>query len=355
MLVGIHNDPPYGKFHKYLKRYEQILKFNKIQHLIMDVNDSDFWMKVGKLSLFIFRWLHYDDPKQLAKTILPIIENEFNIKCFPNRATYWHYDDKIRQFYLLKQKGFPTVESWVFWNKKKAIEWVKSATYPLVFKLSGGAGSLNVILIKNEKEALRIIGLMFGRGIVSGRIPSLNMIKYKHFDLYANLHRIGGNLLRKLRDEDIYRYWQLHKNYILFQRFLKGNEFDTRVAIIGNRAFGFRRFNRKNDFRASGSGKIDYSTHYIDKRAIKLAFNVSECFNFQSMAYDIIYDEDNNPVIIEISYDFIDKAIYNCDGYWDRDLNWHGGHFMPQYLHLIDTLCLPDLKQPKYDTLITEI
>src|SRR6185503_17089802 len=45
--------------------------------------------------------------------------------------------------------------------------------------------------------------------------------------------------------------------YILLQEFLSNNKFDTRVTVIGNRAFAYRRFNRPNDFRASGSGNFD--------------------------------------------------------------------------------------------------
>ena len=52
--------------------------------------------------------------------------------------------------------------------------------------------------------------------------------------------------------------------------------YDTRVTVIGGRAFAFRRFNRDDDFRSSGSGKIDYNMEEIDKRMIKLALKVSK-------------------------------------------------------------------------------
>lgn len=31
---------------------------------------------------------------------------------------------------------------------------------------------------------------------------------------------------------------------------------DTRVTVIGHCAFGYRRYNRPGDFRASGSGRL---------------------------------------------------------------------------------------------------
>ena len=45
------------------------------------------------------------------------------------------------------------------------------------------------------------------------------------------------------------------KDYVYFQKFLPNNKYDIRIVVIGDRAFGFIRYNRENDFRASGSGK----------------------------------------------------------------------------------------------------
>jgi glutathione synthase/RimK-type ligase-like ATP-grasp enzyme len=83
----------------------------------------------------------------------------------------------------------------------------------------------------------------------------------------------------------------ISKNYVYYQKYLPNNNFDTRVTVIGDRAFAFRRFNRTRDFRASGSGKIDYDMDSIDKRMIKIALETSEECGFQCMAFDFLYDE----------------------------------------------------------------
>ena len=64
------------------------------------------------------------------------------------------------------------------------------------------------------------------------------------------------------------------------------------------------------------------------------------------MAYDFLYDKDRNPWFCEISYSFVDTAVERCPGYWDTDLDWHEGHWWPQYFQLMDALDVPDLKQP---------
>jgi len=345
VLVGIHKDQ-YGKFCPFLQKYEKILDYNNIEHIRLDASELDFWEKVRQLDLFIFRWKHIDDHHQLAKTIIPIIEKNMHIKCFPNMDTCWHYDDKIRQYYLLKHYGFPIIDSWVFWDKDKALQWIKTADLPIVFKLKGGAGSSNVILVKSKKQAIYLINRMFGKGIISGAVPDKSSIKYKSVKKYIRYRGSKIKILRQLRGMELDPHWQRNKNYVLFQKYLPNNEYDTRVTVIGNSALAFRRFNRDNDFRSSGSGKINYELKKIDIQFIKLAFEISNKMRFQSMAYDFLYDENKKPLFCEISYTYQDLAVYNCPGYWDSNLNWHEGHYWPQYFQLMDLLNMPEFKQP---------
>lgn len=346
MKVGIYKQHLGGLHPAYLRRYEQILNFNGIECIWLEASRRDFWEKVSELDLFIYQWEHYDGPKQIAQAIIPIIEYEIKVPCFPNWETSWHFDDKIKQYYLLKQPGFPIIESYIFWEKDGAFRWLESAQMPVVFKLKGGAGSNNVILVRNESDAERLIKKMFGKGIKSGRISDKNSLQRRYSTPYRKLRHLGGDVLRRIRGHCEPLFWQIDKNYVLFQKFLPNNLFDTRVSIIGERAFAFRRFNRKNDFRASGSGNINYDKDEVDKRAIQIAFKISERLNFQSMSYDFLVNEKKELEICEISYTFVDYVVYDCPGFWDRDLSWHEGHFWPQYCQLLDALGLPNLKQP---------
>jgi len=345
MLVGIHIDQ-YEKFSPFLQQYERILDHNNIRHIKIDASELDFWEKIKTLDFFIFRWLHTDWARQLAHTILPIVESELKIKCFPNQATCWHFDDKIREYYLLKQHNYPIIESYIFWDKIKAIKWAAKTDYPQVFKLSRGAGSTNVLLIKNKEQAFHYIKKMFGKGINPNGFSFLGSVKHKDFNLYKTIRHWGRDILRRYKTLDIHPNWEIHKNYILFQKFIPNNNYDTRVTVIGNRAYAFRRFNRKNDFRSSGSGIIDYDINKIDLQFVELALKISKEMNFQSMAYDFLYNKNDNPVFCEISYTYVDSAVYECPGYWDSTLNWHEGHYWPQYFQLKDLLELPNLKQP---------
>ena len=215
-------------------------------------------------------------------------------------------------------------------------------------KLYGGAGSSNVILINSKRQAEKLIKKQFSKGIKTNMISDTNDLKFKEFNLYNFLKKKGRKAIKALTGEDRYRKlnWGRHTNYVLFQKFLPKNDFDTRVSVIGGRAFAFRRFNRKDDFRSSGSGLINYEVDKINLEFIKIALDISKKLNFQSMAYDFLYNENGEPEFCEISYVYKDSAVYDCKGYWDSDLQFHEGHFWPQYFQLVDFLELPDLKQP---------
>jgi len=120
-------------------------------------------------------------------------------------------------------------------------------------------------------------------------------------------------------------------------------------ATDDERGFIFRRHARPGDFRASGSGMIDYDLEKVDLRCIEIAFEISRELKFQSMAYDFLFPPENEPVFCEISYTFQPRAIYDCPGYFDRSLQLNEGHFWPEYLHLVDALDLPELQQPELD------
>jgi hypothetical protein len=108
------------------------------------------------------------------------------------------------------------------------------------------------------------------------------------------------------------------------------------VTVIGNRAFAFRRFNRPGDFRASGSGRIDWDPRQIDEPGIRLAFRVARRLQTQSLAVDLL-QHGGRKVLTEISYTYASWAVRDCPGHWvlqgDADagsLSWTDGGMHPE-------------------------
>jgi hypothetical protein len=278
----------------------------------------------------------------LYDSIFHIARNIYNLNCSPDYNTFWSYENKIKEYYLLKSSGFPVVETDIFWDYNSAYRFLQTSSFPLVVKMYKGAASSNVVKINSIRDGKKIIDLIFGKGVKFGKMPgrsnltsisNLGMPTYIHNKIRSLL--IGLGILER---SNPYSEWQIQKDAILFQKFLPNNMFDTRVTIIGSRAFAFRRFVRSNDFRASGSGNLDLDPKEVDNRCISIAFNLSMKLNFETMAYDFIYDENKVPQICEISYCFVDRVLRSCPGYWDANLTWHEEQNWPQFYQLVDFL-----------------
>ena len=266
----------------------------------------------------------------IAKQILFALEHS-GFKVFPNFNTAWHFDDKIAQKYLFEAIEAPAVPSYVFYVEAKALEWLETADFPLVWKLRGGAGSSNVRLIRTKSEAIKTVKKSFGRG-------------HRNFDAYANLKdRVKRQasvkakfmeFLKGTRRLFLQPYYEKvmgrEIGYVYFQKFLKDNDSDTRIIVIGDKAFALKRYTRKNDFRASGSGNFAYAKELFDERCVQIAFDLNNKIRSQSIAFDFVFDENNDPLVVEISYGFVAKVYDPCIGYWDLDLNFHYGPFNPQ-------------------------
>jgi hypothetical protein len=204
-----------------------------------------------------------------------------------------------------------------------------------------------VVLLRRKSEARKIIKRMFSViGVSSHKIPSENNLAGKIDGKLHDFKKHIGLMLGIFGINDINPYWQRQRDYVLFQEFMPDNKFDIRVTVIGNRAFSFLRHVRPDDFRASGSGDIDYDIKKIDMRCLKIAFEISEKFKFQSMAYDFIFNSSGEPEISEMSYTFVDDVVYKCPGYFDRDFRWNEGQFWPQFCHLQDFISEVRLEQP---------
>ena len=293
-------------------------------------------------------WHHsQNNPKDLliAKQLLFALEHSGKV-VFPDFNTNWHFDDKVAQKYLLELVECPTPQNHVFYEKDAAINWARNASYPLVFKLRRGAGSFNVKLIKSFSNAQKLIHKAFGRGFSNydgflafretydhwkkGKSSKLSLLKaFVRIFIQPKFAKVAGREV----------------GYVYFQEFIPNNDSDIRVIVIGNKAFAIKRNVRENDFRASGSGNIEYSKKYFDDKTIKMAFEIAAKLKTQCVAFDFVY-KDDNPLVIEISYGYTHAAYAPCEGYWDSALSWFPGSF-DSCEWMVDVV-VNDIKRKKY-------
>lgn len=305
---------------------------NNINYKIVDCYKSDIIHQLIDCDALMWHFFQGEAKDFLfAKKLIASIEATGK-QVFPNINSCWHFDDKVAQKYLLESIAAPLVDSYVFYSKKEAIKWVEETSYPKVFKLAGGASSSNVRLVKTKKNALYLVNRAFGKGFRQFNRYTLFKDTWTRFCANkSSIKDVIKSFLKIFIQSDYEKAKGRESGYIYFQDFLEKNEYDIRIIIIGNKAFAIKRMVRKNDFRASGSGSIIYDKNQIDINCIKIAFEVSEKLRSNCLTYDFIYDDKENPKIIEISYGFVPEPYYQCEGYWNSDLVWTEGYYIQPY------------------------
>lgn len=334
MKIGIHHRK--GSFSD---KWIEYCKLNHISYKLVNAYRYDIMEQLEDCDIFMWHFVYHNYKDMLiARSILNALEKNGKI-VFPNFDTNWHFDDKIGEQYLLEAINAPVVPGYMFFTKCEAYKWIESTSFPKVFKLRGGAGSNNVLLVKNKKKAYQLACKAFGggfslfnrRGYVKDRCRQYREKKIDLFSLFKSMGRL-------IIPTECERMRSREKGYVYFQDFIPKNQFDIRVIVNHHRAFAIKRLVRKGDFRASGSGNILYDRAEIDQRCIELAFDVNKKINSQSLVLDFIFDVNNHPLIVELSYCYIAKVYELCPGYWTEDMVWHEGKIEPLYWQVQDVI-----------------
>lgn len=325
-MIAIHSSQ--GSFSQ---RWIEYCQAQNIPYKVVNCYQSDILQQLSDCDALMWHF-HQASPKDFlfAKQLLYSVKASGK-QVFPDFNTAWHFDDKVGQKYLLEAVGAPLVPSYVFYSKKEALEWADQTSFPKVFKLRGGAGSSNVRMVKTKHDAVKLINKAFGQGFrrydawrnLRERFRKWRKGKTDAWDVIKGIARLGY-------PTEFSRIAGRECGYAYFQDFIPDNDHDLKIIVIGDKAFGVRRFVREKDFRASGSGFFSYKKQDLDEQCVRIAFGVSHRIGSQSIGFDFIYDRQKNPLITEISYGFPVWFVDPCEGYWDRDLTWHAGKFNPQ-------------------------
>lgn len=259
------------------------------------------------------------------------------IKVYPSTSTYFFFDDKISQQILFDTLSINSPDSFLIFSDLNYSHIRQKIEFPVVAKLRKGASSYNVKLINNLGELDLYYNRMFTKGICyKSTILKQSIDALKKYGLRHKITKIIkspfqtllklGRMLTNIFQSSLY----IEHSYIYLQKFVESS-FDLRITIIGGKAFAFKRYNRKNDFRASGSGDIDYNINFDISAPIKASFRLSKRLDLQSCAYDYVFDSAGNTYLIEMSFGFNSEPVQRCPGYWQSNLSYiKDDHIRPE-------------------------
>jgi hypothetical protein len=262
---------------------------------LIETRRGDWFDQLRGLDLFVWR-VHLGDYDSLAeaRAKIPLIE-QAGITCFPSTTMLWGYDDKIRQTYLFRQMGAAIPSTFISSDHDDIQGYLRAATYPLVVKSPWGASSSGVSLLASYADAAKLVRRVFSGDRVSG------------------WKRVRDRILRRLVP---HRVSVVHpraqsSTAMYFQEYVPSDG-DWRITTVGSRLLSiFRRRNRPNDFRASGSGLWDLvSEKDVPAIPCAIARDISRRQRFTSMAYDFLL-QGTKWLLIEMSYTFILNRVYS--------------------------------------------
>lgn len=248
-------------------RYERFCKNNNLDYRFINILRHDWIRQFDGVDILI--WHTDSSPliQEIAETKIYILEKEMGITCFPSFHEIWQYENKIRSNYLYSVHNLPSIPTFVTNDYSDAVECINKLEFPIVSKISTGSGSHGVELINSKIKAIRIIKKIFKNG------------------------------------RDTYWKYYKQKDYCYFQSFIRDAMYDLRIILVGNKAFGYYRYPKENDFRASGSGIIEKKE--IPKDAIKLAVEIRKILKCTQIGVDLLYS------IKKKKYYIIETSVFN--------------------------------------------
>lgn len=145
-----------------------------------------------------------------------------------------------------------------------------SSKWPKVLKAAYGAGAKQVVMAKNRIELLSLARKLSRSWTV-------------------------GDLLREFRSRILWRGYvprSINRNKFIVQDLIKNLDGDFKVLRYGNRFYLLSRRNRKNDFRASGSGNfsVDIPSFVDVNKLLDYSKIVSDTIGTPLCSLDVAFD-----------------------------------------------------------------
>ncbi|AGF78358.1 RimK-like protein [Desulfocapsa sulfexigens DSM 10523] len=243
-----------------------------VSYKIIDISGPD-WLDVLKKSgcdAFLCRpsvqyktWKEmYDEKLRIFSAIDPRI-------IFPDPEALWIWESKRRMHYWLDAHNIPHPKSWVFYNKKYAIDFASQCNLPIIFKSNMGSGASGVIIFDNRGSLQRHITHCFSKG-------------YSTYRRIRNDREFGSVFLQEYL-QDV-REW--------------------RTVRIGNSFFGYE----KGSCNGLHSGSKRFFYGQPPDEVLHLTKKITDIGKFMSMNIDIFLTSDGRLFVNEL------QAIFGQSG-----------------------------------------
>lgn len=193
-----------------------------------------------------------------------------------------HHNKMFMELYRTKLSDpYRTLQSKYFYSVKDMEKvFNEDSCYPVVLKTSAGSGSAGVALAYNSEQAKKKAKKM-------GKIAYFN----HEYSLKKHVRLFLGRIQRKLTKRVILEHPKGRQKMIA-QAFVPNLVNDYKVLIFADKYYLLRRKVRNHDFRASGSGKLEFPETFseLEKCVLDFAKGAYEELHTPMLSVDIAYD-----------------------------------------------------------------
>lgn len=261
-VVGLVQDVD---VYPYWTKFRRFLEANDIDFDLYDIHRSTWLKEAERFDAIVWRPLSFPYELEECRRKTYVLERHLGKVCYPSFDEALLYEDKILQNYLLRLHGLPAIDTFVSNSEEEARDHMARRTYPAVWKVSTGSGSLGVELLPRASVGARWV---------------------------RNVFSFAGRRT----------YWPYvaQKNYVCVQPLEPNLGFDVRVIVIGDKVFGYYRDVPKGEFRASGMGTVRRES--LVPCAVAVARRAAAALDVPCIAVDCLVNPDGNrALIIELS------------------------------------------------------
>lgn len=280
-----------------VKKISSLLNYNTEIITINDLVNINFDEK----DIVIYTSSDEDNIRLYLRDVIYFVNKKCNV--IPSYNLLLSHENKGFQELLKADLNFGNLYGHYFFDIDET-----KLPIPKVLKEVSGAGGNGVFLVKNKDDILDI--------------------KNKYFSVSKRrkLIKLQRRLKLRYHDFEIYSYRYKGFNSFVEQKFIPNLKSDFKILVFGDRYYGVNREIRKNDFRASGSGILNYIE--IPEDVLSFAKSVFDTLDNPYLSLDIAYSVNGCHLIEFQGTNFGPIALLNApsryrfsNGNWIKEKN----------------------------------
>tara|TARA_B100000524_G_scaffold110751_1_gene53670 strand:- start:24872 stop:25897 length:1026 start_codon:yes stop_codon:yes gene_type:complete len=237
---------------------------------------------------------HNDKYKSFIEDIILFLEDIGHF-CMPSYKYLRAHNNKV--YMELLRTSLQLSDNLVFQTNYAATEEElenSKIKYPVIIKGATGALSKTVLKAENRIELLE---------------------SFRKINKKDSFRLLIHQLIRRIRHNSNYKKEAVRRGKSIVQNFVPNMSYDYKVLVYFDKIFVLKRNNRKNDFRASGSGLFEYPKDIPDS-ILNHAIFLRKHMDLPQLSLDIAL-HNNKPITFEFqALYFGTKTIENAPFYF---------------------------------------